>query len=242
MYMGGGEDLACLLRRAKRAGLTTALDMAYPDPAREAGHVDWLHLLELVLPLVDIFVPSLDETSIMLRAPLPRDATDPAGAPLMAAHVHMLAERLLDLGAGMVGIKAGDRGFYLRTGTRERLRVGGPGMPADAAGWALRELWSPVFQVDVVSTVGSGDATVAGFLFGVLGGMGPEEAATAACAVGACSVEAADATSGVRTWDETSARLAHGWPRHHLCLGSRWRELPSLGLWAGPSDCGSGAA
>jgi sugar/nucleoside kinase (ribokinase family) len=39
----------------------------------------------------------------------------------------------------------------------------------------------------------------------------PERALAIAAAVGACNVEAADALSGVRSWEETLARIDAGW-------------------------------
>jgi hypothetical protein len=89
----------------------------------------------------------------------------------------------------------------------------------------------------VVGTTGSGDATIAGFLAAVLRGMGPEECATLACAVGACNVEAADALGGLRSWEETLGRLKAGWPRADLDLASQgWRRCEPTGVWLGPRD------
>ena len=68
----------------------------------------------------------------------------------------------------------------------------------------------------MVGTTGSGDATIAGFLSALLRDLSPEEAVTAAVAVGACNVEAADALSGLRTWDATWQRVRSGWARHDL--------------------------
>ena len=69
MYANRGVELATLMERMKVEGLTTSLDMAYPDPASEAGQVDWMALLERVLPYVDVFLPSLDEILFMLDRP-----------------------------------------------------------------------------------------------------------------------------------------------------------------------------
>jgi sugar/nucleoside kinase (ribokinase family) len=100
-----------------------------------------------------------------------------------------------------------------------------------------REIWSPCFQVNVAGTTGSGDATIAGFLAAFLRGLAPEDALTAAVAVGACNVEAPDALSGIRGWDETLGRVRNGWPRHALEIAARgWRRDPGLGLWLGPCD------
>ena len=62
---------------------------------------------------------------------------------------------------------------------------------------------------------------------------------SAACAVGACSVEAVDALSGVRTWSETEARLAAGWARLPIALDTSstgWRWDTDHNLWIGLMD------
>ncbi|MGC8782667.1 MAG: PfkB family carbohydrate kinase, partial [Anaerolineae bacterium] len=88
------------------------------------------------------------------------------------------------------------------------------------------------FRVEVAGTTGAGDATIAGFLAALLRGLGPAEAVTAAVAVGACNVEAADALSGLRPWDETMRRVAAGWPRRELRLDATgWRFDAGHGLW-----------
>jgi sugar/nucleoside kinase (ribokinase family) len=66
MYSNGGRQLLELFQRAKSHGLTTSLDMAYPDPESAAGRADWRAILHNVLPYVDIFVPSLEEILYML--------------------------------------------------------------------------------------------------------------------------------------------------------------------------------
>src|SRR5439155_2685197 len=87
---------------------------------------------------------------------------------------------------------------------------------------------APCFATHVVGTTGSCDATIAGFLLGLLRGMTPEATLSAACAIGACNVEAADALSGIRSWPETMERIATGWPR---LMGEK-RGLPSLDMRA----------
>src|SRR5207249_2102210 len=114
-------------------------DMSLPDPQSEAGQVDWPAWLRRVLPHVDVYLPSLEETEFMLG---PKPAGD-------------LARQLHDWGAGIVGLKMGERGLFC-------LCEG-------------RELYESCFEVNVVGTTGSGDATIAGFLTGLLRGLPPEE-------------------------------------------------------------------
>lgn len=178
IYRDGGEAMEWMLRQARQHGLTTSLDMSYPDPRSEAGQVDWVAWLQRVLPAVDIYLPSLDETQLMLRS---------------GARPRELARRLQEMGPRIVGLKMGAEGLYVR--------------------WEQSEYYAPCFRVEVAGTTGAGDATIAGFLAGYLRGLPPEEVMTMAVAVGACCCEAADATRGIRTWDETRQRIAAGWPR-----------------------------
>jgi sugar/nucleoside kinase (ribokinase family) len=241
MYSEDGAPLTELLRRAQQAGATTSLDMAMPDPAAASGQADWRQILANALPHVDLFCPSIEELAYMLHRDRYEDLVRRAGAAIIDAIeptlVAQLGQEVLDLGARVALIKVGHRGVYLRTSATERIQ--GRGAPADSAAWGARELWAPAFCVDVVGTVGAGDASIAGFLTGVLRGQGPVEALTSAVAVGACNVEAIDATSGVRPWEETQARIAAGWSRLDAGISDDgWRWDKALGIWRGPHDQG----
>lgn len=209
----GGTGLRSVFAKAREVGMATSLDMCTVDPASEAARVNWPAYLKNVLTETDVFLPSLDEILEMLGRAGAASAAKPDPAV-----VRQTARQLLDWGAAVVVIKLGEHGIYVRsTADRARLeRVGGKLL--NAADWLDQEVWSPCFEVDVVGTTGAGDCTIAGFLAGLLHGGGPGEAADAACAVGACSVEAADATTGVQTWDQTQARLQASWPRRAQSL------------------------
>ena len=113
----------------------------------------------------------------------------------------------------------------------------GRGAPGNPSAWADRELLAPCFAVQVVGTTGSGDSTIAGFLAGMLTGQSPEQAVGSAVGVGACNVEAADATSGVPTWAAVQERIAAGWPRRRVDIPlPGWRVDRDTGLWRGSGD------
>ena len=240
MYAANGAELAALLERAQAGGATTSLDLALPDPATESGSADWRAILGRALPHVDLFMPSVEELFFMLDRSGYEEARrrSPDGnllEGLTEGEVARLAEGSLTMGAKAVGLKLGDRGLYLRTAESGGLR--GRAAPADSERWLGRELWAPCFRVEVASTVGAGDATIAGFLAGLLSGQRPEECLTTAVAVGACNVEAADATGGVRSWDETQRRIADGWERLAADpMSPRWTWNRVAGLWYGPHD------
>jgi len=239
MYENGGAQLVQVLRRVKELGVTTSLDLALPDPASAAGRADWAAILRAALPYVDVFLPSIEETLYMLRRDVYEELLQMAGGsgfleritpPLLAD----LSRQVLEMGCKIVGFKLGERGFYVRTAGRAAVEALGAARPSDPAAWAGKELWAPCFLVDVVGTTGAGDATIAGFLSGLLRGLSPEETVTAAVAVGACNVEAADALGGLRSWEETWQRVQRGWPRHALALDSPgWRFDERHQLWVG---------
>jgi hypothetical protein len=89
----------------------------------------------------------------------------------------------------------------------------------------------------VSGTTGAGDCAYAGLLAGLLYGQSVEAILLSSAATGACSVERADATSGVPHWDEVQARLRAGWARHPQTLAlDGWRSNGDGTIWYGPSD------
>lgn len=205
MFENGGSETEKLFRLARQNGMMTSLDMARPDAGAESGRVDWRALLQKVLPHVDIFLPSIDELLYMIDRPRFEkfEAALEVGQPLgglTQTDLRMLADGLIAMGTNMVVIKLGAYGLYLRTSSK-----------TDKAEWANRELYHPCFAKKVVGTTGAGDCTIAGFLAGLLYGQSPEAAMDSATGSGACNVEAADAISGIPTWEALQARIANGW-------------------------------
>jgi sugar/nucleoside kinase (ribokinase family) len=92
-----GEPMAECLRRAKEAGVTTALDTVYNDRS------GWMSTLEPCLRQCDIFLPSLAEAQKLTGAQQPE----------------VVAEKLLTYGPRIVGIKMGEHGSYVRTADQE---------------------------------------------------------------------------------------------------------------------------
>ena len=183
-----GAELVKLFKRVKASGLTTSLDMCHVDPASPAGKVNWHKLLEGVLPYVDLFVPSYGELAWMVGKDCADESADMSE---VAKSLEQLSEKVLSMGEGVIAIKLGEKGIYLRTGAN-----------AFNPAWAGRELWHPCYQVKVTGTTGSGDCTVAGLLTAVLHELKPDEALSYATGVGACSVEDASATGGVPSLSE----------------------------------------
>ncbi len=218
-----GAELVKLFKRVKASGLTTSLDMCHVDPASPAGKVNWHKLLEDVLPYVDLFVPSYGELAWMVGKDCADESADMSE---VAKSLDQLSEKVLSMGAGVIAIKLGEKGIYLRTGAN-----------AFNPAWAGRELWHPCYQVKVAGTTGSGDCTVAGLLTAVLHELKPDEALSYATGVGACSVEEASATGGVPSLSELQQRLSNGWATHTFKnIPDRWRSATGKAVLVGPND------
>lgn len=227
MFLNDGDELVKLLERAREAHVPTSLDMSMPDPNSESGQVNWTNLLRRVLPLVDIFQPSVEELSFMLREPAEADDLDA---------VQVLAEQCLALGAGAVAIKLGGCGLYLQTGGVERVEALQTLLGRQTKDWANRRLYTPCFQANMVGTTGSGDCTIAGMLDAVNRGLAPEEALRFAVAVGACSVEAPDATGGIVRRAKVEERLRGDWRQlNPVASAQNWRPTEVRGVFSAPN-------
>jgi sugar/nucleoside kinase (ribokinase family) len=212
-----------------------------PDPAGPSGQADWRAILARTLPQVDLFVPSVEELFFMLRRErFDQLATQVGAATVLEAlpveEIASLADEVLAMGAKILLLKMGTRGATLRTAAD--LAKLGRGAPADLGRWSGRQLWAPCFWPQaVVSTVGTGDAAIAGFLAAVLRGAEPSRALSVAVAAGACCVEESGALNGVMDWEKTLARIAAGWTQLPLDLtpwGWQWDD--SAAIWRGPND------
>jgi len=243
MYENGGEGLERVFRIAKEAGATTSCDMTLPDPASPSGEVDWAGVLEKILPHVDLFLPSVEEALYMIDRPgflRLREAHENANLIDLVSPQRYgeLAGALLALGAKMVSLKSGHRGFYLRTASEDTFDGMGIARPGDPANWSARELWAPAFEVPAFgSATGSGDSAIAGLLSAYLRGLSIEEALKYATCCGLQNVQVLDAVSGIRPWGETTAMLANDMPLIDAHIDAEgWRWMGGHRLWAGPHD------
>lgn len=175
-----GVALSRLLGRARQGGATTSLDLSVIDRTSPLHDLDWRTFLRRVLPYVDVLSPSADDLGSML---------DPALVSSVA-QLHLLASTLVDWGAGVVVITAGDDGLVLQSSSQDRLEKAGGVLSRQATAWANASMWVPAQTVTVKSTTGAGDAASAGLLHGLLGGQDPSTAANTAVSVASASVSA----------------------------------------------------
>jgi len=239
IFSDDGKQLTQIFKRIKTEGVTTSLDLCLPDPASSGGQADWVKILTNTLPYVDIFLPSIEELLFTIRRKSYLDLLQTAGSRFLELItpelLHEISQDVMDMGVKIVLLKLGERGAYLRTSNQASMVSLGRAAPDDTSRWINQELWSPCFKVNVIGTTGSGDATIAGFLAALLRNMSPIDALSAAVAVGACDVEAADAISGLRSWESTQARIKSGWERQTLKLNSSgWNWDIANQVWIGP--------
>lgn len=200
IYENDGEELRLLLARAKERGLTTSLDLSYPQPSTRAAQVDWRSLLGRVLPLVDLFLPGFSELHFMLTG-------EEAGAGVSAGALRDASQWVLDCGCPVCVLKLGEEGVYVRTtGNAERLAGMGRCGPRGEAQWRERELLEPCYVVEAQGTTGAGDVTIAGFLAALLRGASLEEATRMGLAAGAAKVEGPGTVEGLPDWEQLVAR------------------------------------
>lgn len=232
-YENDGKELVKMFQRIRKMKIINSLDMAMPDPESPAGKLDWRQLLKNVLPMVDIFMPSIDELLYMLNPEKFYKISEKKERFDMVL-LNQLAGQLIDYGTKVVAIKLGDQGLYLRTHQIEKSNL--PSI-INHQDWDYRQLLSPCFATEVKGTTGTGDATIAGFLAQLLEGGEPEKCITLATAVGACCVEAIDATDGIRPLPEIIKRVTSGWERLSLSIPiDNWKYDYQYKIWKGPED------
>jgi sugar/nucleoside kinase (ribokinase family) len=213
-----GRELAKLFRAARKRGLRTSLDLCSMNAI--ASKLDWGAVLRNCSRFVTVFAPSIDELRIALKRP-PKPERE-------IGDVSELACKLLDIGFPVVAIKLGSMGLYLAT-TDNLADLRASGL---TSAWRARELLAPCFKSHFVNASGAGDCTIAGLISAIAAGENAEAAVTTAVAAGASSVEAADASSGVRSTEELKLRIRQGWERlDSMPPNNSWIRDSSYGLW-----------
>lgn len=239
MFENDGEELIKIFKRVKELGVTTSLDMSLPDASSESGKANWEKILKELLPYVDIYIPSVEETMFMISREdfdeLNRKAD--GGDLLLNLDINKLQElgdKLTSMGTKVAVIKCGVRGYYIRTNGLEGM---GKAKPADMENWKNRELFEESFHVEkVAAATGSGDSSIAGFLTAFLNGKSIEETIRIACAVGGQNVQTYDALSGIKTWDETLAMIPV-WEKNKAEIsGDYWKYDEEKAVWVGQKN------
>ena len=206
LWSDGGAKLRELFERVRSHGTVTSLDMTLPDPAAPAGKADWQAILSAVLPLVDIFVPSIEELLFMLEPQLYSSiAVRVGGGDMIEAippeEYERLAEKVLAMGVKVLLIKAGHKGAYLRAGNLAELNSSALRL-SDRTG-CPQGVWIQPLPVDAErfrNASGAGDCAVAGFLTALLKDENIITAGRFAMMAGRDNLYGNDALSGLVEW------------------------------------------
>jgi sugar/nucleoside kinase (ribokinase family) len=217
--------------------------MTLPDPASPSGKAPWRNILKQILPYIDIYLPSIEETFYMLWPDefMSRKAQH-NNAELIdyitPEEYSRVANEVLAMGAKMVALKSGHRGFYIKTAAQAAFVGMGAAKPGSFDNWSNRELWAPAFTVDNFgSATGSGDSAIAGFLSAFLRKLDIEAALKYATGCGLQNVRVLDAVSGIKTWDETTEMIRQNLPMIDARINADgWAYADEYALWAGPKD------
>ena len=230
-----GAELRNILRKGKELGVTTSIDTSYPDEDANGINADWEGLFGNVLPFTDIFMPSIEEALFMfdhdefcrLKA-MDGDILK----NLDIDYLPRLGKKLLDMGAKIVVIKCGTRGYYAATQGAEALTGMGRGMPAEPGQWAGREIFTSIYRIDHVrSTTGAGDTSIGGFLAALIRGYSLADSVDIACATGAACVTAYSATGGIGPLEKIISRSRKEWKKTPLAYtGQYFRMDAARGL------------
>src|SRR5579875_466037 len=161
-----GDASVEVLRFAKRRGALTTADCL--GVKRE----DTLDLLRRYLPLVDVFMPNAQEAARVTGLDSPEAAADV----------------FLQLGAGCVIVKLGERGCLIAHGATRT--------------------YQPAFDVPVVDSTGCGDAFCAGVIIGLSRGWSIDQAAQFGTAAAALTIQGLGSDAGLQSFEHTQAFAA----------------------------------
>lgn len=241
MYENDGQELVKIFRRVKELGVITSLDMAFTEPSSGSGKANWERILKNVLPFVDIFIPSIEETLYMLKKDYFTEISASGGSLTDKLDMDVLPDvgkKLMSLGIKIVAVKCGVKGYYIRTQRKELLTGISRLAPIDTDNWSDRELLAETYDVQgIKSTTGAGDSSIAGFLAAFLKGRTVEDTVKIAHAVATQSITAYDVFSNIKDFDTTSETVKNGMPVIPLVIeGSYWKYDKDIGVWKGRKD------
>lgn len=213
-YLNGGAQLKSMFSKVQEMGVATSLDFSLPDLQSESGKQDWLQIMKGVLPLTDIFVPSLEEVlQIMKPDEYARIISSAGNSEIIdlipISIIREIGRTIIEMGAKILLIKAGHWGIYLLTGDVSALNQK-EGFSLSGAEWNHRELWCDAYPVEtpkVKNATGAGDTAAAAFLSAILDGETAETALKLAAIAGRNNLYCRDIYEEINTWQDMEQEL-----------------------------------
>lgn len=220
MYENDAEEFIYMMQKIKSFNVATSLDMALVDKNSESGKMDWKSVIKQVIPYIDIFAPSIEELAFLIE----RDkydhwiqksqGKDVTSIISIDRDIKPLADKLLEWGAKIVVIKCGTPGMYIRTNSKKEIEKVGGGLTYHLKEWEDQDFFERSYKPDkFISATGAGDTSIAAFLCAIMEGCTCKKALQLATGTGASCVEAYDALSGLRSFDELELKISQGWEK-----------------------------
>jgi sugar/nucleoside kinase (ribokinase family) len=213
-YLNGGSQLQDLFSKIRNMGVITSLDFSLPDPETESGKVNWPEIMKNILPVTDIFVPSVEEALQILFPLKYAEIQSSVGDGEIIDHIgidliRILGKRIIDLGVKIVLIKMAHRGAYLLTGDISSL-IGKLDLKLSVKNWNYRELLCNAYHADnlkIKNATAAGDTAVAAFLSAILDGEGPEYALKYAAMTGRNKLYCTNIYEDLTGWQEMTDEI-----------------------------------
>ncbi len=213
-YQNNGSQLKELFEKIHNLGVVTSLDFSLPDPDSESGKLNWPQIMNEILPITDIFVPSLEEL-IKIMQPLKYNellSFSEASDIIEATPLETLREigrQVISLGVKILLIKAGHKGAYLLTGDINSLNSRG-GLTLSTQEWNHQELWCNAYKADpskIRNSSGAGDTSAAAFLSAILLGKNPELSVKYAALAGRNNLYCTNIYDDLDNWDSMTEEI-----------------------------------
>lgn len=207
MYEGEGKETVSLLKRGREQGAVTSMDFCFIDEMEDGPHQDWRAILKNAGPYLDIFAPSIEELMYYIDRKEYDRIREGGGEYLdrinVPQDIEPLADYLLNLGIGIVVIKCGIKGIYLKTASDAVVHRIAEKLPICEKEWSDRSMVQPIYPVEqVASAAGAGDVTVAAFLLAMQRGLDPGTSLKLATKAGARCVMSYDSYSNLIPLEE----------------------------------------
>lgn len=213
-YRNNGSMLIELLTEVKRKGVVTSMDFSLPDPESKSGKLKWPKIMSRILPVTDIFIPSLEEA---LQIMMPEEYTnlqllngqDEMIDRIPVDMVRELGKRIIDSGVKILLLKTAHRGAYLITGDVSGLNENCE-LNLCEKNWNHRELWCNAYHADNrrnLNSNGTGDTAAAAFLSAILDGIDPDYAIKYACLAGRNKLYINDIYNDLSDWNRMTEQI-----------------------------------
>ncbi|MBK8881136.1 MAG: carbohydrate kinase family protein [Bacteroidales bacterium] len=213
-YQNNGGQLVALFSEIQKMGVVTSLDFSLPDPESESGRLNWPEIMHKLLPLTDIFVPSMEELFRIMKPGeyegiLSSLLTADSISKTVVDTIREIGKQCINNGVKILLIKAGRWGAYLRTGDVSSV-IANAGTNLDKRKWDHCELWCSAYKTDsskIKNSSGAGDTSVAAFLSAILDGENPETAVRYAAIAGRDNLYCTNLYDDLCNWTELTKEI-----------------------------------